>query len=183
MELKELVLKAKENDVSAKIEILNKFKPYIIKQCNKIYLKDYTFEDLVQISFLSLLKAIEKFDIKKDNFVSYATITIKNNLNYLIRQKAKLNYEVSIFKETGENIEFIDTLKDNLETENSIIQNETIKALMIAVDSLSKEEKYIIKSIYFNNISLKDLSKKLNIKYITLAKRKERILKKLKTLI
>lgn len=183
MELKELVLKAKENDICAKEELLIRFKPFIIKQCNKVYLKDYTFDDLIQISYLSLLKAIEKFNVKNDNFIAYATISIKNNLNYLIRQNAKLNYEMSIFKETGENIEFIDTLKYEFQIEKSITHKETIKALIDGIINLPREERYIIESIYFRNKSLKNLSAELNIKYITLAKRKERILKKLKNIL
>lgn len=183
MELKELIMKAKENDIAAKEELLNRFKPFIIKQCTRVYLKDYTFDDLMQICYLSLLKAIEKFNIDNDNFIAYATVSIKNNLNYLIRQKAKINYEVSIYKETGENIEFIDTLKDDFEIEKSFFHNEMVQCLISALHALPYEERYIIESIYFCNKSLKDLSNELNIKYITLAKRKERILKKLKKLL
>lgn len=183
MELKELVIKAKANNIDAKEEILSRFKPFIIKQCNKIYLKDYTFDDLVQTSYISLLNAIKKFDINNDNFTAYATISIKNNLNYLIRQKAKINYDISIFKETGENIEFIDTLKDDFEIEKSYFHKEAVSALINAIKTLPKEERYIIENLYFYNKSLKDLSTELKIKYITLAKRKERILKKLKRLL
>lgn len=180
MELKELIIRAKSNNKNAKETLLNKFRPFIIKHCMRVYLKDYTFDDLVQICYISLLNAIEKFDINNGNFTSYATITIKNNLNYLIRQKARFNYEISIFKETGENIEFIDTLKDDFEIEKNFFHNETLQALMDILKSLPQEERYIIESIYFHNKTLKDLSNELNIKYTTLAKRKERILQKLK---
>lgn len=180
MELNEIVLKAKEQNKNAKEELLMRFRPYIIKQCKSIYLKDYSFDDLMQISYISLLNAIEKYDLSRENFTSYAINSIKNNLNYLIRQKAKENYNISIFKETGENIELIDTIEDDSSILHDIIANEDTINLYKSIDLLKPNEKTLIIEFFFKGKTLKAVSNETGIKYITLAKKKERALKNLR---
>jgi len=183
MHLEILVKKAKEKDEKSIETLLLKYRPFMLKQCKLTYLKDYEFEDLMQICSLSLLKAIEKYKLGNNNFTTYVTNAIRNNLSYLIRQKARDNYTESLYKETGDGISIMDGLKDEFSIENSVELKFNLEKLKIVLKTLTPEELEILDWIYFKDNSLLDYSKVHNINYSTLRKQKERLLKKIRKLM
>lgn len=46
----------------------------------------YDFSDIEHECYATLLKCIKIYDLDKNRFVAYATMTIKNNINYLIKK-------------------------------------------------------------------------------------------------
>ena len=84
----DLLKKAQMGDKEAIQDIVSKFTPFIIKTCRKVYVKGYEFEDLIQISRVSIIKAINKYQISRgDAFITYVVNAVKVNLYRLIKYK------------------------------------------------------------------------------------------------
>lgn len=69
---------------------------------------------------------------------------------------------------------------DSEALEDSVIRKMMIEKLPEAISVLSDEEKEIIRQLYFNHISERDLGKILGVPRTTISYRKDRALKKLK---
>lgn len=169
--IENLVLKAKSNDKDSLIELYNIFLPCLKHWYSKIYLKEYTFEDISQEYFFWLTSAIDKYN-GGSSFAAYIRNTIKNNLFMLLRKK---NYEILT--------DFIFLLEDNFTIDDFIINKIYILNVIDKTNKLSDIEKTVIKNYYFNDLSLKEISEKFNIKYSTVAKIKTRSLQKLYKII
>lgn len=184
MELENLVSEAQKGSNKAAEEILNKFKPFIIKTSNSIFISGYEFEDLLQIGYLSLIKAILKYNPDKNkNFTAYAINSIKNNYYYEIRQKAKLINESTLNIEIEDGIELIENIISDIDVEKSIILTEDIKLLYSAIKNLPDEDKQLIEYIYFKQKKLKEYALFKNIKYKACLRKRDRLLKKLKDML
>ena len=155
--MEELLKKAKNNDKDAKMEIINKYYPLIVKEAKGIFLNGRTFEDIVQISIVNLLNAIEKFDLSRgsDKFSSYALWAIKNGNRYLLRSEIRYNTEISVDKAyEGAETEFINTIEDeNSNTEDIYLASVDYEILYKGIAILDKEEKELINFLYFDNPS------------------------------
>lgn len=178
MDIKDLVKKSKSKDEEATRILLEKYKPFILKTMQGVYIKGYDREDLIQIGYFSVIKAIEKYDLdSKTPFTAYVCNSIKNNYYYKIRGKVKENCDVSYEKSLEEGFEY--TNEDNIEDE--VLNNFEIQRLRQALNKLSVEEKEFILYCYSNGHgSTKEYSKMKGIKYGTLQKRKKSILNKIK---
>ena len=171
---------AKEGDKKAIEEILESFKMFIIKQCNRIYIEGYDIDDLIQEGYISLIKAIEKYDESKGAFVAYGTRAIVNNYYMMIKKRAKYNGTTSLNRSNDENIELIDIIEGNDKIENKIILREDVKYVIEAINNMNENDKKLIIDLQINKIPAKQLAKELGVSYLALCKRKERALKKLK---
>lgn len=170
-DLNELVVRAKAGDKVAAESIMDKFRKYIRYFSRKIYVSGYEVEDLEQVGFQSLLKAIIICDLTKYNFESYAITSIKNNYYSLIRSKVKEGYNISIEEERN-GVKIIDVLNSNENIEESYILKETLKQLKESIDKLSPIEKQIIKDVFFEEKTMKECAEKRKLKYHNVVYRK-----------
>ena len=163
-----LVQRAKTNDKEAIESIYNAFLPYICILISKIYVSGYDRNDLKQECFLFLMTAIEKYK-GSDTFIAYATCTIKNNLMYLLRKKLthKENPSADLVVQSQNSIEDI------------VLKKLDVKALNTAIKTLSASERSILSKYFLDDISLMNISKEQNSKYITVVKKKDRAISKL----
>lgn len=161
--MENLIKKAKDNDNDAKEEIIKMYYPLIVKEGKRVFLKNRTFEEMIQIGIMSLLKAIKLYDLSRgsSSFSSYVLWSIKNGYITLIRSEAKYNDEISLNLPlyNAPDIEIAESIIDeniDIETEvtNSIIHDEIIFAL----NKLDYEERDIINFLYIKN-ELPNLSK------------------------
>ena len=182
LELNSIVLRAKEGDNKAMTKIIEKFKPFILKQCNSIYIKDYEKEDLIQIGLMSLINAVKHFKLEnKKDFTGYAICTIKNNYNCEIRQKCKFNYEISL--NTNQNIyNMIEMFPSAEVIENDYIRKLQIKQLYIFLGKLTKDDQELIDWIYLKQRSVKSFANMKDLRYETCVRRKNAILIKLRNM-
>ena len=178
MEIKELIKKSKAKDEDATKILIEKYRPFILRTMQSVYIKGYDREDLIQIGYVSVIKAIEKYDLdSKTPFTAYVCNSIKNNYYYKIRGKAKENYDVSYEKSVEEGFEY--TNEEDIE--NQVLKNFEIKILTQALNKLSSEERELILYCYNNGHgAMREYSKIKGIKYGTLQKRKKSILNKIK---
>ncbi|WP_278294558.1 RNA polymerase sigma factor [Caloranaerobacter azorensis] len=78
-------------------------------------------------------------------------------------------------------LELIDCIADeNLLQEEIVIKNEEVLDLVRALDELTERQKEIVFMYYIQNISLKEISKRLDISYRTAVNIKTSAIKKLK---
>lgn len=184
MDLKELLIRAKEGDVNAKEVIIEKYYPLIIKESKKIFLKDYSFEDIVQIGVVNLLNAINKFDINRGekSFSSYALWAVKNGYSYLCRSEIRYNDEQSLNFVMSDGFEFVDTLMDDKDIERDFFINLRNNILYEALDTLDSEERALIDFLYFSDKkgTLTKYSAAMNKDYYYCTVLKKRVFKKLK---
>lgn len=188
--MEELIKRAKNNDNNATEEIINMYYPLIIKESKRIFLKNRSFEDLVQIGIINLINAIKLYDLSRGSksFSSYALWSIKNGFITIIRAEAKYNDEISlnIPLYNAPDIEISESIIDenvDVETEvtNSIINDE----VLFALDKLDYEEKDIINFLYVEN-ELPNLSKYSRLRnkdYYYCSCLKKRALTKLKDIL
>ncbi|KGM97478.1 RNA polymerase subunit sigma-70 [Clostridium novyi A str. 4552] len=178
MVIKDLIKKSKAKDEEATKILIEKYKPFILKTMQGVYIKGYDREDLIQMGYVSIIKAIEKYDLNsKTPFTSYVCNAIKNNYYYKIRGKVKENYDVSYEKSVEDGFKY--TNEDSVEDE--VLKNYEIKILRQALNKLSIEDKELILYCYSNGHgAMKEYSNIKGIKYGTLQKRKKSILNKIK---
>lgn len=180
--LKNLILKAKNKDQTAMEELINEYKYLIIKQASKVHVRGYEMEDLIQMGNITLMRCLEKYTSEKGNFTAYVSYAIKNNFNYLIRQRAKDNEVQTIEAPIETNLRIEDTLIADASTEDSFIEKEMYKLIKREVDNLQDNLRDLITFIYINcEGNLKDYSKSRNLNYSTAAKRRTVALNKLRS--
>lgn len=187
--MEELLVQAKNNNVTAKEEIINMYYPLIIKESKRIFLKNRTFDDLIQIGIMNLLKAIKLYDLSRgaQSFSSYALWSIKNGYISLLRSEIKYNDEVSLNNFCKDSdIEIVDSLIDEkVNIEDSIIKNFSNGEIIEAFKELDSEEKDILTFLYIDNEkpNLSKYSRLRNKDYYYCSKLKKRSLEKLKFLL
>lgn len=181
--LEELALCAQNGDKTSLETLISYFKPYIIKQAHFTYVKGYDMEDLIQIGYVSLLKAIRMYKPYNKNFNYYALASIKRNFYYLIRQEARHNAEYSMEFETGDGLTLGDGIEDKFNLEEDYIKKETRQQLKERLKLLNKDEKELINWIYFQKKSLKEYAKVNSITYNQGRYRMKRTLNKLRVFL
>jgi RNA polymerase sigma factor (sigma-70 family) len=152
--MENLLKKAKNQDFFAKEEIIKMYYPLIIKEAKGLYLKNKSFDDLIQIGIVNLLNAINKFDLSKgaSSFPSYALWAIKNGFRYLCRREIKYNDEFSLNKTTDEGCELGNSIIDtDINLEEGVINDILYERLYLALDYLDFEERELIEFLYISN--------------------------------
>lgn len=165
-------------------EIVKSFTPFVIKTARGIYVKGFELEDLVQIGHVSIIKAVNMFDISKNKgFVSYVTNAVTKNFYYIIRGNVKKGNCCSLNSVNSEGIQIIDCIVSEEKFEEEIIEDEEKSALNRALEKLPEKEKEVIYWFYFKNRDLGQYAKEKGVPYRTVLDRKKRALEKLKIML
>lgn len=184
MDINQLIISAKDGDKQALEEIIEILSPAIYKICCRYYIKNYELEDLIQISRMSVLKAVEKYSFSsKAGFKTYASSAIENNLKYVLRSECKRNYDISANIPVDEDITLADTFQDDFNMEEEYCRNEDYRVLYESLNKLKPLYRDILCWVYFHNGKLKDYAIKENISIEGCRRRKARALKKLRAIM
>lgn len=184
IELESLVQKSQCGNKKALELICKNFKWFIIKKCNKIYIKNYDMEDLIQIANSALIKAVKMYKItERPVFVSYAINSIINELNYTLRTNLKKPSCYSLYNVNKKGEEFIDTLVSDIDIEEQYMERENSHVIIKALDKLSLKEKDIIVKYYLMRIPLKTYVEQNKMTYRNAVYRKKNALEKLKKIL
>ncbi|MTI70053.1 MAG: sigma-70 family RNA polymerase sigma factor [Firmicutes bacterium] len=170
-------------DNEALEELIKRLKPLVLSSIKRYYNKIYLYDDLIQEGYEVILNGIKDYDESKGtHLLGYLKMMLK--YFYLNKSKYELDtISLNILIGEEDSLELIDTLKDSVIIDEEIIKNEEINKLFSIISKLSERQKYIIYEYYFNNISLKRISKDLNISYRTVVNIKVQGIKKLRKLI
>lgn len=178
--IESLVTKAKNGDVSAKEIIFEEFRPMILNLSKRTFVHGYDFSDIEHECYATLLKCIKIYDLDKKRFVAYATMAIKNNINYLIKKTCSRSSS-----EGSEALILNGTLEHVLPSNNELVDvqvTDTILAesLYKYINKLTPQYKDILNFTLINNGSLKEYSKNNNINYPTTVNIKNRAINQLR---
>lgn len=142
---------AKNQDKDAILFFIEKYQPLIKKYAFKYNLKNYDNNDLIQIGNISIITAINKYDLSKGNehIDSYIINTIKNAFRNLARSEIKYTSESSLNITVDEDNEIEDLLRDSLDLEEYIINSMMHDLLKTILATLSHDEHELIRIAYF----------------------------------
>lgn len=177
--MEKLVEKAKAKEGSATEDIIDKFKYLIFKEASRYHIPGFTFEDLIQHGYLSVLKAIAMYKLGSNSFYGYCINSIKMNF------KALLKGQIKHFREVPNNdmLDF-DTLGDyEFTLEDEVIAYDEVKKLYIALDKLDPVDCDIIERYYLLEQSLGEIACDSDKSYHQLARMKRKALDKLRELM
>lgn len=171
-ETKELLIKAKNNDIESRNKLIEhniKLVIYIVKK--KFSYTEYSRKELVSIGINGIFKAIKNFDInKRINFSTYLTKAITTEILLYMRNDKINNKNIkSIYNPSkiDEDILLIDALSSNIDLENDYIDSEIYRYIDELVKSLPDKKRSVIELYYgFNNndkMIQEEVGNKLNI--------------------
>lgn len=185
MNINLLVERAKDGDIEAMGKIVDAYKPFVVKTALGIFIVGSDMEDLIQEGCISIMNAVMRYDKNKSsNFTSYVTNAVKKNFFYAIRKAAKGNYDCSLDAEISEGVELIECFADDFNIEEDYIKNEDIIKLKAVLKTLPREELELLMFLYDKERgAIKKKAEELQVKYTTLIKRRDRIIKKLRYLM
>ena len=186
--LSETVKKAKEKDKDSILTLINKYSPLVDKYSRIYKLKDYEKSDLKQEGNLTILNAINKFNLSKNPnaFDGYTINSIKNKYGTLARTHIKKNTESSLnmISNNDDSCEIINLIEDPLNIEENLIKSEETSSLYSALNTLSKEELTLIDVVYLKKShSLLKYCKENNLPYHISRYKLKKSLEKLKTFL
>lgn len=208
---KELIAAAQQGDLEARNELIETSIPFVINLASRINRfrrpPHMELDDLIQAGVFGLVRAIEKFDLKKgNNFLSYASYWIRNQISREIhrckayRVPESVKYQVSKGtmknKDTAASVlqfkemlvvdhcgdgpsEIFDTQRS---PEENAETNEKISLLNMAIDDLDDMSRLVIRLRMKGNI-LKDIGAALGFTRETARKILDRTEKQLRTLM
>lgn len=156
---------------------------FVLKQLN-IYNKN-GIDEYFDVGMLGLVKGLKTYTESKGSLSTYLVKCIRNKILMEMRiQKAdKRNNGVkpiSINTPTTDNLTIEDTIKSDFDMLESIIKNERIKELGVAINTLKPIEKRVIIDIYFNNKKQKEIQEEIGAKQSYVSKVRTRAIKKLR---
>ena len=184
MNIEELVILAKNGDKTAEEEIIKGLALLIIKYSRRVYICGLDENDFKQMGFLTVIKAIKSYNpVKSDSFLKFVCCSLKNNYNNEVRRKYKYKFETSLNKLIDENVEFEEFLVSDINIEEEFLYRESLRHVFRLVNKLSFEERELVNYVYVKGYSLRDYTRLKNIKYFTAAKRKERMLDKIRNML
>lgn len=176
--VQDLIRRAKSGDTNATEEIINKYTPLVISVASKYHIPGYEFDDLVQHCYLSIIKAIKLYKLGTSSFGAYVSMSVRNNMKDLLRNKIKHNREVPSSDALEMNsIEYLFTIEDQ------IIAYDQIEKMEIALKKLEYQYRKILVDYYINNKKLKNIAEEIDIPVKEVYYIKKKALKNLKKLI
>lgn len=160
------------------------------KVASKFYTKnlDMSIDEINSIAFLGLLKAKKRFEYKGVEFVTYAMKTIEYEIkNSLYRDKSKFRRKIIAGKDVYERI-YIDSLDKEINSAegtklidcfveefntDEYVENIDLK---IAINKLNTYQRKILKMIYFDEKTQREIAKILFVSEKTISREKKKIL-------
>ena len=145
-----ILCKAKNHNKNAILFFIEKYQPLIKKYAFKYKLKNFDKDDLIQTGSISVITAINKYDLSKgsDSIDSYIINSIKNGFRNLARNQIKYNDESSLNIPTDEDTEIEDLISDSFNLEDHIIKSSMNDLLKNLLKTLSADEYELIKIAY-----------------------------------
>ncbi len=156
-----LILACQNGNKQAFNELIALYYPYVSKFLLKLTANDAISEDLIQDTFVKLIRSIDSFDVHgKAAFATYLMTIAKNcYIDYLRKNK---NIMVNIDEQE---------IADTSTLENKVLNHLEASELLKAVDALPWEQAQAIKLKYLEQLTLQEIAEKFNTKPKTIKSR------------
>lgn len=158
---------------------------YIANQLYPKYKHKYELEELVQVAYVGLVKAGNKFDKSRGfKFTTYAAATISGEIKRYISDDKRFNisrgvahgFSILSYEFENENGSLQEKVGSN-EFEDSVI---TRMSLNEAIRKLSEQEKQLLKLYYENEMTQTQIAEILGGSQMWISKMNKRIVNKLR---
>lgn len=183
-ELEKIVSRALEGDEDGRLQLLERLKPLILSHSKKYGGRQGMDEDMYQEGILEILEGLKDYDSsKKVPFLGYISLRLRYYYqNRRCREKTVYSLDKNIGD--GQNTSFLDFIEDeNVKIEDNYLELERNREIFNALNSLTKNQKYIIVQYYFYKKPLKEIAMEKGVHHVTISKTKAAALKKLKKLL
>ena len=163
-----------ENSKLQMEKIMEKYNNYVSAIIRNSYIKlsNEDIEEVVLDVFFTLWKNQNKLDINK-SMAAYISGITKNLIKYKYRQcKIELNIE-----------EYEEKLIDNSNIEIALLKNEKQKVISEELEKLKQEDKEIFIQYYYDDKSIKEISKIFNMSESKVKSKLFRVRKKLNKIL
>lgn len=160
--------------------LLKRLKPLIFKNIYLYYHpSNPIIEDLVQEAYIVILQSLKDYDEKRNvHFLQY----IKIKLYYFYKNLNKKHNKYRILSLENLQDKGCELKSHNLNQIDIIIKKEELNLLYKYLNKLTNKELDVLRLFYFEQYSIKEISKELNIKECALMNIKCRAVKKLRFL-
>jgi RNA polymerase sporulation-specific sigma factor len=151
-----LISLAQNGDKFAEDALIQKYGSYVdfLSRPYSVMWGKSVHEDLVQIGFLGLLRAVRTYDTELSaSFKTYAAHCVRNALTDEVRK----------MKRQGQTVELVgdETSSNEASISDKVVENEIVSAFYDAVaERFGERDKDVIK-MYFSAMSYKDISDRL----------------------
>lgn len=209
----ELLVRAKNGDKACIEKVIKDNLGFVYKISKNIKTDaPIDFEDLVSQGVVGILKALKNYDTKKDiKFLTYAYLYIKNEIfDYANKSNfsVKISYcklrEYLKLKKEEENLDISNKLKDfdmfkrsntisfdnssinhyqSIETDIIHVENKIYFQQLIKNSKLTKQEAFVIKGIFIDQVSMKSIGESLGVRASRVVKLKNIALTKIKNVL
>ncbi len=141
----EIFLLAKSGNEDAILRVIEAVEPFIHKQCGKIKLREYEYDDLKQICYMAVIKGIPMINPDSlSSAPSYLMKCIHNALKYEARRTLAKPDDASLENEDKDGIRYADKLVSEEETEKLFFRDHDKNKIKEAFEVLCTEEKNIV---------------------------------------
>ena len=184
-EIEPQVSLAKKGNSESLTALLLQFKPYIFKISRTFHIKNYDEYDLVQIGYIALIHAVEKYNQGSNSFSSYVYTAVKNAMKYTARANKKhlSNLSINASIDGQNSLDFTEFFQSNEDLENYYLEHEKTLEFRRIISALEPDEFELIFFVYYNNFSLTDYATKKGIPYYKIVRKKNFILENLKSML
>ena len=174
-----LVTNCKNGDSLSKEKLAEEFKPLILNISKKTFIDGYEIFDLQNECFTTLFKCVSVYNLEKHRFVAYATNSIKNNINDLIkriktRSATDGNAALSLHEDAEK-----DLPSQEVSLEDLLCDQCDLDELKFAINNLSEDEKELIDFIFYKNNTVRTYAYFKNLCYSTANQKRKVTLKKI----
>ena len=166
---KDLWLRCSNGDEEAREELILAYRPMVYWLAKKLKVHYGTYPDLIQEGMVSLINAVDRFDVKRNNcFSTYAYYKIKGGMiNFIQRVEAKAPIPV-------DDEVFINEAPLTASLSEHADKSEWTLDLEQAMNSLSQREADIVKALVIEGRAAKEVAEEadLDISHIYRIRRK-----------
>ena len=174
-----LVTNCKNDDKLSKEKLAEEFRPLIFNISKRTFIDGYEIHDIQNQCYETLFKCVSLYNLEKHRFVAYATNSIKNNMNDLIKRiKIRSATEGNDALSLHEDVEK-DLPSQDISLEDMLCDQCDYEDLRLAIDNLTEDEKELIDFIFYKNNTVQTYAYFKNLCYSTASQRKNIILKKI----
>lgn len=161
--------------------LLKRLTPLIYKNIYKYYQpSNPVTEDLLQEGYIIILQSLKEYDAKRNvHFLQY----VKIRLFYFYVNYYKKSIKYSTLSIESLNRREKEIKSDTLNHIDAIILNDEKATLYKCMNELSQKEQTILNLFYFQQLSIKQISEKLHLKYRTVINMKSNAIKKLRKMM
>ncbi len=168
-------MQARAGDTNALEQLMNEFKPLVIKIARKFFLLNGDDADLIQEGMIGLYKAFLNYRIDSDtSFETYAITCIRRNVISAVRasvtlKNQPLNTSLGLGTQGGLDInddelsEFEITLpSEELSPEEKMVQNEREKEIWAIIKQKLSDYELLVLKLYLDGKSYREIAKQLD---------------------